>query len=229
VRRAGVHVTHAADHSCAVPGRGARCPRRDDVKRRIARRWTGRQAVSSEEAGHRSPHCPHGGVRHGRTRRADLPAPGTHRLTERAFPLQLWSVCVLSSQHFSTARPVSSRPGVHPASRGEALLAACLRRAACRARRAGRQRQSTRGNEQISYILGFLLDPATQTRQCLFCFFPGCPVGSTFSGPDQSHAAVLDEETHSKHSILETASQPVVLRLKLNIPHCICLSIYIKV
>jgi hypothetical protein len=24
VRRAGVHVTHAADHSCAVPGRGAR-------------------------------------------------------------------------------------------------------------------------------------------------------------------------------------------------------------
>jgi hypothetical protein len=121
-----------------------------------------------------------------------------------------------------------SRP-VHPASRGEALLAACLRRAACRARRAGRQRQSTGGNEQISYILGFLLDPATQTRQCLFCFFPGCPVGSTFSGPDQSHAAVLDEETHSKHSILETASQPVVLRLKLNIPHCICLSIYIKV
>lgn len=72
------------------------------------------------------------------------------------------------------------------------------------------------GNEQISYIPGFLLDPATQTRQCLFCFFPGCPVGSTFSGPP-----FWTRTTHSKQSILETARQPVVLRLKLNIPRCI--------
>lgn len=124
--RPGVHVTHAADHSCAVPGRGARCPRRDDVKRRIARRWTGRQAVSSEEAGHRSLlstwWC------HGRTRRADLRRRRGHTDSPSAFSLQLWSVCVLSSQHFSTARLVPSRRPPCVTRRGSAC---CLPASCC--------------------------------------------------------------------------------------------------